>query len=166
MEISLSMRTTAPIPSLHYTGEDGRAVSTESIRHRIDSAGPTYFDLTMSFISGDGKIEADIRHMEMAQYDENRAYYQLDYRVTEELTFPDFRGDFEIYAMTTNRPQMYTKLGYLDADNKSQIVNASKRLSPVVYRLGNEAPYFDYFKLTDPNPAVLDWYDIYSIYRY
>ncbi len=147
---------------LHYTGEDGRAVSTESIRHRIDSAGPTYFDLTMSFISGDGKIEADIRHMEMAQYDENRAYYQLDYRVTEELTFPDFRGDFEIYAMTTNRPQMYTKLGYLDADNKSQIVNASKRLSPVVYRLGNEAPYFDYFKLTDPNPAVLDWYDIYS----
>ena len=35
-------------------------------------------------------------------------------------------------------------------------------MSPVVYRLGNEAPYFDYFKLTDPNPAVLDWYDIYS----
>ena len=132
MEISLSMRTTAPIPSLHYTGEDGRAVSTESIRHRIDSAGPTYFDPTMSFISGDGKIEADIRHMEMAQYDENRAYYQLDYRVTEELTFPDFRGDFEIYAMTTNRPQMYTKLGYrmqTTSLGSSMPANGCRRLS-------------------------------------
>ncbi len=147
---------------LRYLGENGKTVSTESIRHRIDCAGPTYFDLTMSYISGDGKIEADIRHMEMAQYDENRAYYQLEYRVNEEVTVSDFRGSFEIYAMTTNRAQMYQKLGYLDADNQPQITDANTSTRTVVYRLGNECPYFDYYSLTDLDPTVVDWNDIYS----
>lgn len=147
---------------LRYLGEDGKTVSTESIRHRIDCAGPTYFDLTMSYISGDGKIEADIRHMEMAQYDENRAYYQLEYRVNEEVTVSDFRGSFEIYAMTTNRAQMYQKLGYLDTDNQPRITDANTSARTVVYRLGNECPYFDYYSLTDPDPTVVDRNDVYS----
>ena len=147
---------------LRYTDGNGKTISTESVRHRIDSSGPVYFDLTMSYVSGDGKMEADIRHMEMAQYDENRAYYQLDYTVTEEISFSDFMNTFEIYALATNNSRMYQYFGYLDENNQSQITDSNHTSKAVVYRLGSECPYFDYFELPDTDPSVLDADDYYS----
>lgn len=147
---------------LRYKNAYGTQISTLSQRHHIDSSGPTYFDLTMSYITDDGCIEADIRHMEMAQYDENRAYYELDYRVTEEVTIDDFKDSFEIYALTSNRTQQYQQLGYLDADNQSQIVKAGARRRAVYYTLGSECPYFDYFCLEDTDTTQFDRSDVYS----
>lgn len=147
---------------LRYKNAYGTQISTLSQRHHIDSSGPTYFDLTMSYITDDGCIEADIRHMEMAQYDENRAYYELDYRVTGEVTIDDFKDSFEIYALTSNRTQQYQQLGYLDADNQSRIVKASARRRAVYYTLGSEYPYFDYFCLEDTDTTQFDRNDVYS----
>ena len=147
---------------LRYTDAEGNVISTVNRRHDISSSGPTYFDLTMSYVTGDGLMEADIRHMEMAQYDENRAYYELDYRVNGEIGFKNFKSSFEIYAMTTNRSLQYEKLGYLDADGNSVIQDANSRTRVVYHVPGMEHPYFDYFHLTDPDPSKLDQNDVYS----
>ena len=146
---------------LQYTS-DGVTYSTNSVWHCIDSAGPTYSDITMHFVSGDGKMEADLRHVEMPQYDENRAYYQLDYRVTDTIVIDDFTKDFEIYAMTTNQSYDYQKLGYLDENNQPQVVSSSGSVRSRIYTLGSEYPYFDYFLLQDPDPTVFDSHDMYS----
>ena len=146
---------------LQYTS-DGVTYSTNSVWHCIDSAGPTYSDITMHFVSGDGKMEADLRHVEMPQYDENRAYYQLDYRVTDTIVIDDFTKDFEIYAMTTNQSYDYQKLGYLDENNQPQVVSSSGSARSRIYTLGSEYPYFDYFLLQDPDPSVFDSHDMYS----
>lgn len=146
---------------LRYTS-GGVTYSTGSVRHNIDSAGPTYSDITMHFVSGDGKIEADVRHVEMPQYDENRAYYRVDYRVTDTVAIENFTRDFEIYAMTTNRSYHYQKLGYLDENNQPRVVDSNGDSKSVTYTLGSEYPYFDYFLLEDPDPTVYDWNDLYS----
>lgn len=146
---------------LQYTS-DGVTYSTESVWNYIDCSGPTYSDITMHFVSGDGKMEADLRHVEMPQYDENRAYYQLDYRVTDTIVIDDFTKDFEIYAMTTNQSYDYQKLGYLDENNQPQVVSSSGSARRRTYTLGSEYPYFDYFLLKDPDPTVFDSHDMYS----
>ena len=147
---------------LWYTTADGTVVRTESRWHHIDSSGPTYYDLTMHYVTTDDNMTASIRHIEMPQYDENRNYTQLDYEVLNAVEIKDFKNDFEIYALTTNRSQQYTKLGYLDENNESKIVKVNNRPGAVKYTLGSQYPYFDYFKLEETDPLNFNRDDIYS----
>lgn len=136
---------------------------TENRAHDIDSSGPVYYDLTMHYITTDGRMTADIRHAEMPQYDENRAYTQLIYEVKEPITIRDFRSDFEIYGISSSKlPKVYTKVGYLDENNQSVIADVNTTPCSVRYTLGSEYPYFDLFKMTDDNPRVFDNSDLYS----
>ena len=122
----------------------------------------TYYDITMHYDTTDDRITADIRHAEMPQYDENRAYTQLDYEVTDTIQITGFRNSFEIYGVVSHKAQMYTKLGYLDAQNQPQITDTGKNKKVSLYTLGSAYPYFDVFKLEDPDPTMFDQNDLYS----
>lgn len=151
---------------LTYTDADGKYVTTENVRHHIDSSGPTYMDLTMYYVTTDGKIDVSLRHMEMPQYDENRGYYELDYRVRESVQLSNFRNDLSLYSLSSNSSHRYVKLGYLDENNQSVITDANNRTKAAVYTLGSEFPYVSYFHMADPNPMQYNRDDVYSNVSY
>ena len=135
---------------LQYTDAEGNYSASENIKNTIDSYGPTYSDIKMDYLSFDGKIKVSYTHMEMPQLDENRTYYTMRYEVLEDVSFADFRRDFAFYSVRENRTgSNYTKIGYLDSNNESKIVDANASAEAVSYVLGNDHPYFDYFCIPD-----------------
>lgn len=135
---------------LQYTDAEGSFNASEVRRNVIDSYGPTYADVTMDYLSYDGKIKVSYTHMEFPQTDENRTYYTMEYEVLDEVNIKDFRNDFTFYSCIENRTgSNYTQVGYLDAQNKSQVVAANTSGKAVSYILGNNCPYFDYFNIPD-----------------
>lgn len=139
---------------LQYTDADGNYSATENTKDTVGSYGPIYADVTMDYISDDGKIKVSYNHMEMPQTDENRAYYEMKYEILEDISFTDFAKDFSFYSATANDPKgLYTKLGYLDKSNKSQVVTAAGRDEEKRYVLGDECPYVSFFDMPNYNDS-------------
>ena len=133
---------------MEYTDADGNYCASENIYDTIGSYGPVYFDVTMDYISDDGKIKISYNHMEFPQTDENRAYYEIRYEVLEDVKFADFGRDFAFYSVRSYDPAgLYTKVGYLDTNNKSQVVDAARSGERFEYVLGNNCPYFSFFDM-------------------
>jgi hypothetical protein len=129
---------------LQYTDADGRYVTSEYLDNFISSYGPTYADLTMNYLSDDGKIKVSYRHMEMPQVDENRGYYEMTYEVLDTVVIDNFREDFSFYTMTGFLE--YKKVGYLNVNNEPKIRDLNSKVDkayPLV--LGDECPYFSLF---------------------
>ena len=134
---------------LRYTDSEGNYASTENMKNTIESAGPTYAEVSMDYLSHDGRMKATYTHMEMPQTDENRTYYTLNYEVLEDISFKDFKNDFFFYSVRQNNTGgRYEKIGYLDENNQPQIVDAIKG-KKASYVLGDIAPYFDYFYVSE-----------------
>ena len=154
---------------LQYTDASGTFVTYENCgATQIDSSGPTLCDLTLNYLSTDGKVYQTYRHVEMPQTDENRTYYEVEYTFLGDVTIKDIASDFSLYAVEFP----YDYLGYLNSDNQSVITSTSKT-SVTTYKLGTEKPYFDMFHKTVRNTAayteeaascnvsfLLDTYDI------
>ncbi len=134
----------AQISWLQYTDAKGNYSASEFISDRIDAYGPVYADIIIQYRSDDGRIDATYRHAEMPQTDENRTYYTLRYEIKEDISIKNFAEDFNILEIN-GRSVTYAKLGYLDADNQPQIVDANKSAEGRFHILGTEAPYFDIF---------------------
>ena len=135
---------------LEYTDADGNFVASECIKSTIGSFGPIYADVTMDFISDDGKMKISYNHMEMPQTDENRTYYEMKYEVLEDISFADFGRDFSFYTVRSYDPSgQYTKVGYLDTNNESQWTLAAKRGETKEFVLGDNCPYFSFFDMPD-----------------
>lgn len=134
---------------LQYVDGEGNLIKSENVKNDVGSYGPTYADVTMEYLSDDGKIKATYSHAEVAQYDENRAYYTLTYEVLEDMTFENFARDFSFYSIRGFGE--YSKVGYLNADNQSVIVDANRTSDPELLVLGDEYPYFDMFLMTTGN---------------
>ena len=128
---------------LQYTDADGNYVASEFLNNQIHSAGPTYADLTMNYLSDDGKIKVSYRHIEMPQVDENRTYYEMKYEVLDTVEIANFMEDFSFYTMTGF--QSYTQIGMLDQNNTSKIRKINTKDKPLPYVLGDECPYFSLF---------------------
>ncbi len=142
---------------LSYKDADGNFSSTENTYQSIDSYGPTYADVTMGYIGSDGKISATYTHTEMPQTDENRGYYEMIYTFNEDISFKNFGHDVTLYHVGKNYPTgNYTKVGYLDENNKSQVVKAEQGSSVKEYVLGTECPYFSFFDMPDYDPDYLN----------
>lgn len=139
---------------LRYTDNDDNYNASNNTSCMIDSYGPTYCDITLGYDTYDGKISATYTHTEMPQLDENRAFYEMTYVFNEDLSFKDFASQFTFYNVTDNNPKgTYKKVGYLDANNKSQVVNAIQESGKSAkYILGTECPYFTFFDMPDYNP--------------
>ena len=67
---------------------------------RIRSVGPTYADIEMQFISGDGSYRYTLRHVEFPQTDENRTYYTVDLEFLKPKTYLNFRHDVDLFFQT------------------------------------------------------------------
>lgn len=127
---------------LQYKDADGNAYKSESKTADITSAGPVYADITMDYLSDDGKIKATYRHAETAQTDENRTYYNIKLEVLDDITVNDFKNDFSFFTFD-GRAVAYSKVGYLDENGNSVTEKATKGTR--IIKLGKEYPYYDYF---------------------
>ena len=133
-----------------YTNADGEYISNQMTGAVIDSYGPTYADMTIEFITDDGKIKVYYSHMEQPHHDENRSFFTLKLEILGDLTIKDFKNDFAFYSVKPNDPTgTYQRVGYLDADGVSRVVASNKTSEPVEYLLGNNAPYFSFFDMDD-----------------
>ena len=134
---------------LQYTDADGSYYASENIKDTIGSYGPIYADVTMDFISDDGKIKVTYNHMEFPQTDENRAFYEMKYEILEDVSFNNFAKDFSFYSVKSLDPKgLYTKVGYLDENNVSQVATASmSKDESFSYVLGDNCPYFSFFDM-------------------
>ena len=133
---------------LQYTDSYGNHYATEDKVNIINSAGPTYADIDLTYLSDDGKIKVTYNHMEMPQTDENRTYYQINYEVLGDVSFKDFRRDFSFYSAHGLNGN-YDHIGYLDENNDSVVVDIGKNGQETMYKLGNELPYFDMFEISE-----------------
>ncbi len=130
---------------LQYTDASGNHYASDNTQNIINSYGPTYADIDMTYVSDDGKIKVTYNHMEMPQTDENRTYYQMTYEVLEDISFESFKRDFSFYSVRGYGD--YSKLGYLNTNNQPAYADAVTDKNAVYYTLGDQAPYFDMFKL-------------------
>ena len=133
---------------LKYTDSEGNVVRAENVWNTIDSYGPTYADVKMDYVSYDGKISVSYTHTEMPQTDENRTYYEIRYDVLEDVTVKDVVNNLQLYKVNPNDSVgKYKRVGYLNADNESVVVNANETETPVKYTLGSKCPYFSFFDM-------------------
>ncbi len=132
---------------LQYTDAEGNFSASENVLNVIESAGPTYADVDMTYISDDGRIKVTYSHMEMPQTDENRTYYEIRYEVLEDISFKDFSRDFSFYSAKGFGD--YKKIGYLDENNTPAIRDNNATDVSAKYVLGDDRPYFDMFMITD-----------------
>ena len=131
----------------------GYTVYSNFIGAKIDSYGPTYADIEMKYLTWDGRIEATYIHTEMPQTDENRTYYEMSYLFKEDVKYTDFAHQFAFYTVTDNNDTgLYQKLGYLAANNKSQVTAAKHAGESEDYVLGNNCPYFTLFDMAGYAP--------------
>ena len=136
---------------LQYTDAEGNYYTSENTYNTIGSYGLAYADVTMGYLSDDGRIKITYNHMEMPQTDENRTYYEMTYEVLEDISFQDFGKDFSFYSVRSNDPVgVYTLLGYLGEGDQFKVTDAKRAGDEAAYyTLGKTAPYFSYMKMTD-----------------
>lgn len=128
---------------LEYTDAEGNTYASESTVDRIVSSGPVYADIWMSYLSDDGRIAVDYRHMEMPQTDENRTYYEIRMKVLEDISFRSFREDFTIFSMD-GRSVRYQQFSYLDENNQPIITDAAVKAKEIYHTLGSQSPFIAY----------------------
>ena len=152
---------------LRYEDSTGKMIGTEYTDVAIGSYGPTYADVSTSYITDDGKIKVELNHMEMPQTDENRGYYEIVYTVQEDLTINNFREDFSLYSFFGY--SYYTYLGYLDETNNNSVVTMAKpngtTQEPIYHTLGTYGPYFDVYYMESATSYgnlafIIDTYEI------
>lgn len=130
---------------LQYKDSSNKSYMTESQRALITSAGPVYADITTDYLSDDGKIQVSYRHLEMAQTDENRTYYNIKLQVLGDVTINNFRDNFSFFTFNS-RAFVFSKIGYLNENGQPAYDSANTSTSNVKYHvLGKNYPYFDYF---------------------
>ena len=111
----------------------------------IGSVGQSYADITSEYVSDCDSYTYSLRHVEFPQTDENRTMISLRVRFDREITFRNFRKDFDLFYFD-GRFVTYRKMGYLNADNQPDAVDV--RRGTHYYTLGSEAPYFSFYSVT------------------
>ena len=125
---------------LQYTDAEGNHYASENTVDTIVSHGPVYADIWMNYISDDGRISIDYRHMEMPQSDETRTYYEIRMKVLEDISFENFAEDFSFFSMD-GRSIVYDTLGYLDENNEVVLASTNQSKREKTYKLGNKSPF-------------------------
>ncbi len=132
-------------------------VLSEYVSSKIDSVGQTYSDITQSYLSDCGSYEYTLRHVEFPQTDENRTYYTVEINFLRDVTFANFKRDFDLFYFD-GRYVCFNKAGYLDESNNpvSVDVGTEKLAKTDYYTLGSESPYFSFYDVTDETENQLE----------
>ena len=116
-------------------------VVAEFAGSEIHSYGPTYASVTDRYVSDGGAFTYDVTHTEFPQNDENRTYYTLNIDFTDDITFKNFKKDFDLFYFD-GRYSTFDKATYLGEDNKP--VLAAVSADTAYHTLGDEAPYMGF----------------------
>jgi len=137
---------------------------SEHLFSRIDSASPSYADITLAFRADCGSYDYTLRHLEFPQTDENRTYYSLDLTFNRDMTFLNARRDFELFSFD-GRHVRYKQAGWLDKENRFQTREINKPPLGIglfarteYYPLGDGCPMFGFFDI----PSEWIEYDIFG----
>lgn len=98
-------------------------VSSNYLDTNISSSGLIYNDLSYSYISDDSNYKFTMRHVEMAQKDESRTYYTIDFEILNDTTLKS--KSFSIIGFD-GRNTDYNKYAYLDENGTHQVLDAKK----------------------------------------
>ncbi len=138
------------------TYRDGKKdVYSEYVKSDITSVGQTYSDITTTYISDCGSYMYTLRHVEFPQTDENRTYYTLDVEFLEDVTFSNFRKNFDLFYFD-GRFVKFNKASYVDSENEIRYVDVNTDKSAEYYTLGTESPYWGFYDITDDTAQALD----------
>lgn len=141
---------------LKYTDSSGRSYKSETQRAKIHSAGPIYADIDMDYLSDDGKIKAEYKHIELPQTDETRTNYQIKLTVLEDVSFSNFKRDFSFVSFD-GRHVFYRTLSYLDSNNNIVKKSLTYNTSTTDYlTLGTQAPFFTYYQREGSSDQVVN----------
>ena len=113
----------------------------EYMGSKINSVGPTYSDIEMRFLSGDGSYMYTLRHVEFPQTDENRVYYTVDVDFLKTKSFANFRGDVDVFFQTGRFVEFKT-LAYTDRNDEEKTFTFKKSLVKKYHKLGGDIPYY------------------------
>lgn len=128
-------------------GIKSEEVLSEYTGCEIDSTGLLYSDITNDYVSDCGSYTYSLRHVEFPQTDENRTYYTLDVQFNREITFSNFKRDFDLFYFD-GRFVDYNKFGYLDETNTAASTSANT-LTDKYFNLGSECPYWGFYDVTE-----------------
>jgi len=113
----------------------------------ITSAGLTNADITLSYISSDGKYRYDIRQVEMPQNDETRVYYTISMTFLEDTEINN--SEFSLIGFD-GRSVTYAKSAYLDENGVEQEVDNPKTVGKQqIYNLHKNGSYFAYYAINE-----------------
>lgn len=113
----------------------------------IASAGLTNADITISYLSSDGKYRYDIRQVEMPQNDETRVYYTISMTFLEDTEIDN--SAFSLIGFD-GRSVTYAKSAYLDENGVEQEVTNPKTLgNQKIYKLHKNGSYFAYYDINE-----------------
>ena len=128
--------------------------AAEFAGNRINSVGPTYADIEMQFLSGDGSYRYTLRHVEFPQTDENRTYYTVEIEFLKDKTYLNFRGDVDLFFQS-GRWLHFKSFGYLDENNTDRIVPLDYGVTKKYHRLGSDNPYYTLLTIDKPAEEIL-----------
>lgn len=127
---------------------DAGRVYSEYKNATIQSSGLNYSDIVSEYESDCGSYTYTLRHVEFPQTDENRTYYEVDVSFNREITFDNFKQDFDLFYFD-GRFVNFNKIGYLDADNKCAVADVNTDKDDVYYPLGDNSPYWGFYDVTE-----------------
>lgn len=113
----------------------------------IASSGTIYNDLGYSYVSDDNKYKFNLRHVEMAQNDESRTYYEMDFEMLQDATLKS--KDFSFFGFG-GRNTIYDKYEYLDDKGEYVSIDASHDIGDTgFYPLNDGSCYLSVYERED-----------------
>ncbi len=131
------------------TYRDGKKdVYSEYAHSEIDSVGHTYSDITNTFIADSGDYKYSLRHVEFPQTDENRTYYTLEVEFLNDVTYDNFKKDFDLFYFD-GRMVQFDNASYVADNGEIRYVEVNKDKKAEYYVLGDNNPYWGFYNVSD-----------------
>lgn len=130
-----------------YNEPDGKLIVSENRSVTLHSVGMTHSDLTMEFVTDDGKANVSIRSVELPQTDENRTYVTMDITFNDTLYISEPTRNLSFFR-TEGRNQTFAKLAWIGADQtpaEHPMLDTPYFVAP----LGTERPYWTLYDFAE-----------------
>ncbi|MCQ2463404.1 MAG: hypothetical protein MJ177_08400 [Clostridia bacterium] len=121
----------------------------------IASTGLAYCDIRNTYVDDCGDFTFTLRHAEMPQTDENRTYYTVKVKFDRDVTYRDFRNEFELFNFD-GRFVKFNKACFLNENNEPESVDVYTGEKVRFYTLGTEAPVYGFYDVTDDTEYQID----------
>lgn len=116
----------------------------------ISESGPVYADITGYFTDDNDSFTYSLRHVEMPHTDENRTYYSMNITFTKDVSFSNFKKDFDLFYFDGRFCTFTTKF-YLSEGGETVTEKVDTGKNAAYSKLGNEYPFIGLCDTTREN---------------